>query len=113
LLEKRQQKADTAALDRAENAKVKQRSGGQCEMKWPLWDRDARPSGFKRCPLRASHVHHLISGIGRRNVGKSIESAHKLHLCERCHSEIHAHVLVPLNAYEREDAATVRYERVR
>lgn len=110
LLEQRETKAAISTQDRAENAKVKQRSGGQCEVQM-LW---ISPSETfpKRCPLRASHVHHLISGIGRRNRGVSILAAHKLHVCERCHSEIHGHVLKPINATEREAAATVRYERV-
>jgi len=109
LLEKRDKKAATDALDRAENARVRQRSGGQCEM---LTTNDPVFRN-RRCPLRASHIHHLISGIGRRNVGKSIEAAHKLHVCDRCHEEIHGHVLKPVNDYEKDAAATVRYERVR
>jgi hypothetical protein len=114
LLDKRDAKAKTAKLDREENAKVKQRSGGQCEVRTvaDYSPRSTWHSNFKRCPFRASHTHHLISGIGRRNVGKSILAAHKLHVCERCHEEIHGHVLKPVNDYEREDAATVRYERV-
>ena len=101
-------------MDRDENAKVKQRSGGQCEV-WELrWMRTGtKRDDYTRCPLRGSHVHHLISGIGRRNRGVSIEAAHKLHVCERCHEEIHGHVLKPINATEREAAATVKYERIR
>jgi hypothetical protein len=113
LLEKKDRRAAIAATDKAENAKVKARSGGQCEVvtlaKVP--ERNAT-LGRWRCPLRASHVHHLISGIGRRNVGKSITAEAKLHVCERCHELIHGHVLKPVNATEREAAATVRYERV-
>lgn len=107
LLERREARAKVNAEDRAENAKVKQRSGGRCEV---------LVRGFRRwlqCPRRASHVHHLISGIGRRNVGKSIEAGSKLHICGICHEEIHGHVLKPVNDYERESAATIRYERVR
>lgn len=118
LLEKRQQKADTARIDREENAKVKQRSGGRCEVITVFPAQPGRGPMYAMplvcpCRRRASHVHHLISGIGRRNVGKSIEAAHKLHACDRCHSEIHGHVLKPVNDYERDAAATVRYERVR
>ena len=116
LLEKRQAKADLAKIDRDENTKVKARSGGRCEVLVVLasatWQA-ARKDAMGRCPLRASHVHHLISGIGRRNVGKSITADAKLHVCERCHSEIHGHVLKPVNATEREAAATVKYERIR
>jgi hypothetical protein len=111
LLDKRKAKADLAKIDRDENAKVKARSGGRCEVLVVLTD--VRSGGLGRCPLRASHVHHLISGIGRRNRGVSIEAAHKLHVCERCHAEIHGHVLKPVNDYEREAAATVKYERIK
>lgn len=106
LLERRERQAATATRDREENAKVRFRSGGQCEVV-------EMTRGLWRCSLRASHVHHLISGIGRRNVGKSILAAHKLHVCDRCHAEIHGHVLKPVNEYERYEANTVRYERVR
>jgi hypothetical protein len=58
-------------------------------------------------------VHHLKSGIGRRNVGDSISARCKLHVCDNCHSEIHGHVLKPINERDRYEAATVRYERVR
>ena len=106
LLEKRAAKAAIEQMDMDENRKVKQRSGGRCEVqvigKAIIW----------RCPLRASHVHHLMGGIGRRNVGRSITAECKLHVCERCHEELHGHVLKPTNYYEREDAASVRYERV-
>jgi len=117
LLEKRERKAETNAIDRAENAKVKQRSGGFCEVRGLDRGDPRRGQMYAlmewKCRRRASHVHHLISGIGRRNVGKSIEAAHKLHVCDRCHEEIHGHVLTPVNATEREAAATVRYERQR
>ena len=112
LLDKRQAKADLAKIDRDENAKVKARSGWRCEVLVILTYIGARES-IGRCPLRASHVHHLISGIGRRNRGVSIEARSKLHVCERCHAEIHGHVLKPVNATEREAAATVKYERIR
>jgi hypothetical protein len=110
LLDKRQVKADTAKVDREENAKVKQRSGGRCEV-WIIWDARGGNRRPDRCLLRASQVHHLISGIGRRNVGKSIEAAHKLHVCDRCHEEIHGHVLKPVT--QTDDATAIRYERVK
>ena len=109
LLEKRPAKAETAKVDRDENFKVRMRSQGWCEVR--VLERGF--AGLLLCRRRGSHVHHLISGIGRRNVGKSIEAAHKLHVCDRCHEEIHGHVLKPVNEYERHDASTVRYERVK
>lgn len=105
---------------RTEHAKVKARSTGQCEIRLALAADELleRYAGYalrahRRCARRAVHIHHLISGIGRRNVGKSIEAAHKLHVCELHHEEIHGHVLKPTDEATRYDAATVRYERVR
>lgn len=118
MLDKRAAKADVTRIDREENAKVKYRSTGQCELyeQIDLLGFSSKQGAFvitsKRCRRRASHIHHLISGIGRRNIGASIEAAHKLHLCDKCHSEIHGHVLKPVNATERYDADTIRFERV-
>lgn len=112
LLSKREAKANVAKEDRAENAKVKARSKGQCEV---LYQRreviDGKVRAERRCARRAGHIHHLIAGIGRRNIGESIKAPHKLHVCENCHIEIHGHVLTTVNEQDRYDAATVRYER--
>lgn len=70
------------AVDERESAKVKVRSGGQCEVRCPT-----------RCLRRAVHVHHRIGGIGVRGRGTSALAKNKLHVCSRCHSDIHAHVL--------------------
>ena len=113
LLSKRDAKAKTATIDRAENAKVKRRSTGLCEVRVVTPNALTGVRYISRCWRRASHVHHLIAGIGRRNVGRSILAEHKLHTCGICHSEIHGHVLQPVNATEREAAATIRYERVK
>lgn len=106
LLDKRKARADVATIDRQENEKVKQRSGGRCEV-IEVWRNTER-----RCGRRASQIHHLISGIGRRNIGASIKAAHKLHVCDQAHQEIHGHVLKPVNELDRYAAATVRYERI-
>lgn len=67
-----------------------------------------------RCRHRAvGEPHHLISGIGRRNVGRSILAAHKIAVCKKCHAEIHGHVLkIACGDARRYDARTVYYERV-
>ena len=108
LLDQRDRKVVLAALDRVEIMKVKQRSGGRCEVLELLcgWTHQ------RRCPRRASQVHHLKAGIGRRNRGDSILSTHRLHTCDRCHLEITGRVLQPIGP-GREDAATVVYERIR
>ena len=82
-----QRKRDLEREDRKESAKVKKRSGGRCEA---VVD-DRTP--FGRCGRRAVHVHHLLSGIGVRARGRSRLAEHKLHVCDRCHADIHGHVL--------------------
>lgn len=108
MLDKRKAKADVDAEDRRENAKMKKRSGGRCEV--VVISATYRQPW--RCPRRAFHPHHLISGIGRRNVGKSIKSEHKLHVCEACHDEIHGRVLKPENDVHRYEATKVRFIRI-
>jgi hypothetical protein len=113
LLEKRQARADRDRIDREERAKVRARSGGQCEVRiydYYAFERTGRFS--ERCSRRASENHHLLGGIGRRNRGRSILSAHRLDVCKRCHDDITGKVLVPCVTQDQaECAATVRYER--
>ena len=101
LLDTQEKKAHVNADDKIERGKCRQRSGGQCEV----------IERGRRCARRSSQNHHLIGGIGRRGRGKSRLHQHRLDVCDRCHKEITNHVLVTVNAIDREDAATVRYER--
>lgn len=110
LLERRARRAAVTAEDRKQNDLVKIRSGGACEVRTVVTHHSHVTS--IRCLRRAVHVHHLISGMGRRNIGKSILAAHKLHVCDLDHADIHGHVLVPVDFLTREDAATVVYSRV-
>ena len=86
-----------ARLEREENAKVKARSEGRCEVfvvgkrGWKVQvieylETGRRPDG--RCPLRATQVHHMISGRGRRGVGLSLFAEAKQHVCSSCHQDI-------------------------
>lgn len=113
LLDKRQAKATVRAVDTDENAKVRARSLGHCEVRTAFYANGKLAKSSWICPKRAAHIHHLISGIGRRNIGDSIKAAHKLHVCELHHTEIHGHVLKPTDEATRYKAATVRYERVK
>jgi len=87
------------------------RSGGRCE----VIEEIARPEQSrllkKRCTRRAVHNHHLIGGRGRRNVGISILSDHRLDVCQRCHQDIGAELLVPTKRDDCFDAAAVTYTR--
>ncbi|MFH1558777.1 MAG: hypothetical protein ABII76_28625 [Pseudomonadota bacterium] len=113
-LEKSDRAKATAKLDRAENARVRKRSGGRCEMT----ERFARFIGsvhgsvhadLRCCRRAAGDPHHLIKGYGQRNVGPSIWAEWKLATCPDCHSDIHNAVLVPVD--KKADAATIIYER--
>lgn len=80
------------STDKAENALVKYRSGGQCEVRvFVRFDGDKVVS--RRCALRASQIHHQLGGWGRRARGRSALAEHKQHACEKCHSDITGHVL--------------------
>lgn len=92
-------------IDRQERAKCHQRSGGRCEVVEVVLG-----TTNCRCWNRATQNHHLKSGIGRRNKGKSILAEHRIDTCDACHTAITRHVLRPVGE-GREDAATVRYER--
>jgi hypothetical protein len=114
LLDKRQAKADAARADREQRAICRTRSGGRCEVMevGVMSINGTRLKSPVRCTSRAFENHHLIGGLGRRNVGRSRLAEHRLDTCRECHQEITAHVLVPcVEEAQRELAATVRFER--
>ena len=106
-VEKAERTRKRLASDDEESDKVKERSGGRCEITW--FGKKARR--VKRCEKRAFHVHHMIGGWGKRARGISILAEHKQHACEDCHGLITGHVMrrvggdVPLwtDEYERVD----------
>ena len=112
LLDKRDREAGKATTDRQERAKCRARSGGRCEMIEVLAYGPGHLETQRRCTRRASENHHLKGGIGRRNRGDSLLAEHRIEVCSICHKDITGHVLQPAGE-GREDAATVRYERVR
>lgn len=77
--------------DRAENKFVKERSGGRCEVVEIVRvgnDAEARlgfSTGLFRCNRRATQVHHMIGGNGKRGRGISALAKHKQHVCDECH----------------------------
>jgi hypothetical protein len=73
--------------DAQESEKVRVRSGGRCEM--PTHARDT----VARCTERATEVHHLIGGIGRRGRGDSALAKHKVHLCKAHHDAVESGIL--------------------
>lgn len=91
-LEKADRLKQRVSVDDKESAKVKARSAGQCEVCWF----GATGQVEYRCTRRAVHIHHQISGIGVRGRGESALAENKVHACDKCHSDMHAHVLVPV-----------------
>lgn len=113
LLEKRERKAKLKTQDAAERKKCHIRSGGRCGVIEVLFRPEASEIRTKRCARRASQNHHLLGGVGRRNVGDSILAKHRIDCCDCCHTEIEHAVLKPVQLDKATEAATVRYERVK
>ena len=88
-LEKQGRDREREARDVEESAKVKVRSGGRCEVVW--FGKVARK--LQRCSKRATQVHHMVGGWGKRARGLSIRAEHKQHVCADHHSLITSHVL--------------------
>lgn len=87
-LEKKQRTRAMIDIDILESQKVRARANGQCEVRELL-----RDGTVVRCTRKAYHLHHVLSGWGRRARGSSALAENKLHTCARCHQEIHAHIL--------------------
>jgi hypothetical protein len=111
-LEKKDIRRQREVNDDRESDKVKARSKGQCEV-YELEGIEGERYKRKavRCKRRAVHVHHMLGGNGTRARGKSALAIHKQHLCNQCHSDIHAHVLRRFGQVE--PRFTDEYERVR
>ena len=79
-----------SAHDRRESAVVRERSGGQCEVREPYGIRSQTdPLAYTlRCPRYAVQVHHMIGGNGKRGKGISALQEHKQHVCKSCHDDI-------------------------
>lgn len=96
-LEKKDRAKAKQSAEGKQDAIVKARSGGQCEVREQT-ARDGlnsyeRGRWATRCGRRAFHVHHLLGGFGKRGVRESALSENKLHVCEHCHDLIHKHIL--------------------
>ena len=113
ILVKGERRAQKEARERAEAKLVRLRSGGRCEVVTQTPKPECSELRVERCKAKAEHLHHLISGIGKRNVGASALSPALLHTCSYHHRLIHLRVIVPTNLDDRYNAAKVRYEVVR
>ena len=115
LQKKDRAKAKQSVEDR-ENARVKARSKGQCEVREQFISRGyAEPtiSSTRRCHRRASEVHHLLGGTGRRGIGESAKAENKQHLCGPCHDLITRHILIGQWTHVEDRAGTVVYTRLK
>ncbi len=106
-VDKREKRRTEARTDHEERRKVHARSGGRCEIY------DPHHSVGQRCPARAVELHHLLGGIGRRNVGESIAAQNRVHLCLQHHRDVHDHVLRLGWVDDRNRAGTLTATRVR
>ena len=112
LLEKRKRKSDRQRDDRAERKLCHIRIGGRCEVVIVTNRPESSTFTVQRCKRPARHNHHLIGGVGRRNVGDSMKAAHRLDVCPDHHREIEDAIIEPYREDEKLDAATVRYIEV-
>ena len=100
--EKRTRRLALERRDRAENAKVKARSGGRCEV---IVLPTPEPGSLHiyigggqihRCHRRGLQTHHLLGGNGVRGRRESALAKNKIYTCLQCHTDIHDARLVPV-----------------
>jgi hypothetical protein len=77
-------RSERAAVDRKGTEKVKQRSGGRCEV----------TVAGQRCKRTARETHHHLKGNGQRGRGESAKAKHKTHACDKCHRLIEDGLLI-------------------
>ena len=102
-VERQQRRACQQARDRLENAAVKKRSGGRCEVVL-----DGR-----RCRKAGREVHHLLGGHGRRGRGASALATHKVHTCVEHHRLMGLRWIEVTWATSENPVATIRFDQVR
>ena len=103
VFERQARRACQQARERTENATVRQRSGGRCEV----------VLGETRCRKRGHEVHHLLGGHGRRGRGDSVLATHKVHACVDHHRLMGLKWIEVMWTTPDNPMATVRFEQVR
>ncbi len=103
ILEREERRARQQARERRENAKVRKRSGGRCEV----------VLGDERCRKAGREIHHLLDGTGRRGRGASVLATHKVHACARHHRLIQLRWITATWTSPQDPVATIRFEQVR
>lgn len=104
-LDKKDRDNRIVSTDKAEDKKVKRRSGGRCEVVI---------AGEGRCErIGQGDPHHMLGGWGRRARGRSALAEHKQHCCFECHRKITNHTLRLKAVLGDLPTWSDQYERVR
>jgi hypothetical protein len=104
-LDKKERDNRIVTTDRNEDKKVKQRSGGRCEVV---------VVNEGRCHRNGEgQPHHMLGGWGRRARGRSALAEHKQHCCGQCHRAITNHTLRLVAIAGELPMWSDKYERVR
>ena len=103
VLERQERRARQQALERKENATVRQRSDGRCEV----------VLGEQRCRKRGREIHHLLGGHGRRGCGESVLATHKVHACVDHHRLMGLKWIEVTWTTPQNPVATMRFVQVR
>ena len=103
MLEREERRARQRARERVENAKVRRRSGGRCEV--VLDDRRCRKSGRE--------IHHLLGGHGRRGRGESLLATHKVHACAVHHRLMQLRWITAAWTTPDTPVDTIRFQQMR
>ncbi len=80
-LDKKDKTQARVSRDERLSAEVRVRSRGRCEM-----NLGSTSAAGIRCHRRATEVHHLLGGNGRRGYGDSALPVNKAHLCQDHHA---------------------------
>ena len=103
MLEREERRARQRARERVENAKVRKRSGGRCEV----------VLGDERCRKAGREIHHLLGGTGRRGRGASVLATHKVHACARHHRLIQLRWITATWTSPDAPVETIQFQQVR
>lgn len=112
-LDKQDRTTAKRTRDERESEKVKRRSQGQCEVRMVFTNVVTGALVMRRCVRRASEVHHILGGRGRRGVGESALAKNKLHQCGICHDLITRHILQGHWTDVNDRAGTITFVRLK
>ena len=103
VFERQARRACQQARERQENATVRQRSGGRCEV----------VLGETRCRKPGREIHHLLGGHGRRGCEDSALATHKVHACVDHHRLLGLKWIEATWTTPENPVATLQFEQVR